>query len=284
MEHQNRIEELWTKKELYKKELYNQFISGEKKLNFKDICTLANEYTLLEIEDAISSTCIDSVEEIKDSKNVKVHYKDITNSQAITEMASICPYHNVFEEIDEMIFNGQFDECFFSDIKTNQEIIKVICTRIESSIFFEDSLIENLEHDFLKNKVDWDYLLGYYLKKAQYLIQTFKDYFVPDLHIRYPLSKEESIIRKQSDKRKNIYSPTNNEKLKSLCVFCPELISKLHKLSKKDKQEIIFLITGVNKADAYKNVFTSKKRILDETTIKNDEIDFEDLKNKLKNT
>lgn len=267
-------------------ELYNQFIDGEKKLNFKDIYILANDHTLWVIEDEIRGTCIDSIEEIEGSEKVKVHYADITNIKAISKIARICPYHNVFEQIDVALFSGEFNDCFFSDIKTNQEIIKVICSRIESSRFFEDYLTTEINVSLLKNKVDMNFLLGYYLKKAQYLIQTFKDYFVPDLHIKYPLSKEESIIRKQSDKRISLKAPTNKEKLKSLCEFCPELITLLNKstLTKHEKGQVIYLITGVNKEDAYKNVFTSDKRTLDETTIKNDEIDFEHLKNKLKNT
>jgi hypothetical protein len=86
-----------------------------------------------------------------------------------------------------------------------------------------------------------------------------------------------------NDRRKNEKAPTNNVRLKALTEFCPELISKLLNCSKDERKDVIHLITGVNREDSYKLLFTEYKRQINEFTIDVDGIDFEKLKNKLKN-
>lgn len=286
-----------------KNQLYNQFIDEGRKLNFLEIKHLISNL-LSDLHGEISG--IGTVYVLQNDGSRKKETIDITYSQAIQEISSIFNYHTIFEDLYFEIYEGKLDECFFSDIESNKEIIKIISSRIEdffdfknylnndyTSIFPESAVNQKvfkeviLDNYVLEDSVfNEEILMTNYSKDAQRFIHALKTFFVPDLHIKYPLSKEESIIRKQSDKRISLKAPTNKEKLKSLCEFCPELITLLNKstLTKHEKGQVIYLITGVNKEDAYKNVFTSDKRTLDETTIKNDEIDFEYLKTKLKNT
>jgi hypothetical protein len=84
------------------------------------------------------------------------------------------------------------------------------------------------------------------------------------------------------DKRKSPNRPTNLARLKALDAFCPELIKKLHQFSKNDKMLIVHLITGVDRRTAY-DLFTADRKKIVESELKNYEIEFEDLKDKLKN-
>jgi regulator of extracellular matrix RemA (YlzA/DUF370 family) len=84
------------------------------------------------------------------------------------------------------------------------------------------------------------------------------------------------------DKRKSPNAPTNSARLKALDAFCPDLIKKLHQFSKNDKMLIVHLITGADKRTAY-YLFTADRKKIVESEIKNYAIEFEDLKDKLKN-
>jgi hypothetical protein len=168
----------------------------------------------------------------------------------------------------------EFDDDFFSDIIINKEKIKVLIKWFESVL---DYLDRNNVQSFNR----------YGVSKAIKSVIYFFSVLVPDY--KTILTAEEiskiSLSNRKKDKRLSEYAPNNNERLKALNEFCPELIKKMHGLDKETKKQIVNLITGVNKEDAYKNLFTANaKKILNETIIQNDEIDIEDLKNKLKNT
>jgi hypothetical protein len=64
-------------------------------------------------------------------------------------------------------------------------------------------------------------------------------------------------------KSKSIKEPTNKDKCKALLELCPELIKKLHSHNKETKENIIHLITGVNKTDSYKFIFTADRKEID---------------------
>lgn len=270
-----------------KNEIYKQLINGGKELNFLDINYLLHNF-LLDIDIALNEMQVELVDRIEGV------FKDrnLTNSEAIKELAQEYEYFNVLDLINMKVFLGEMDECFFSDIKTNKELITIICSRIESFSYFNDYLIDGKLNDGLDiveysnhEKCDPNFLMTYFVRDAQFLIRDFKEYYIPELQIKYPL-KDEIKIHPRPDNRISAKGPTNNEKLKALKEFCPELIAKLHNpnLNKNEQGQIIYLITGVNKTDAYKKIITSDSKALDNTIIKNDEIDFENLKNKLNNT
>lgn len=192
----------------------------------------------------------------------------------------------------EDIIELRLDEIYFENITVNKEIIKIINFNIHLEL-------KNLEFDpeteiKYSDNFDREQLAEYYSYRYCYeainFLYNLKNYFVPELEIEYKNKmsifsiQEQEELLKTKDERLSKHRPSNNERLKSLKEFCPELTTKLLDLSKEEKGQIIHLITGVNKDDAYKKVFTADSRVLSDTSIRNDEIDFEDLKNKLNNT
>jgi hypothetical protein len=157
------------------------------------------------------------------------------------------------------------DVLFFQDLTTNIHKFKVIGNRIST-------LIEVL-------KIQEDRGRKTRLKDFENLLYLIKE-FLPDYE--FPEITDEQVQR--LDKRLKVNSPSNKQKLKALQEFCPELMDKLSKCSKEEQKDVIHLITGVNKEDSYKLLFTADKRQINEFTIDIDGIDFETLKNKLKNT
>jgi hypothetical protein len=163
---------------------------------------------------------------------------------------------------------NEFEDEFFNNLETNIHKIKIIVERINLSI----KIIEKVFHEkefFIPHTLQ--------LKNLFFMLKSY----IPEYK---PKEYTEEFIESKIDKRISPKTPTANERLKALKEFCPELITKLHKRTRKEQEQIIHLITGVNKTDAYKKIMTADSKELDNTTIKNDEIDFEGLKNKLKNT
>jgi hypothetical protein len=170
-------------------------------------------------------------------------------------------FKNLFDNIHTL------DSLLYVDFDANIHRLKVIGNRLLPLI----EVLKIRELDGVKTRIE-DFLLIMDVIKGYLPDYDFKDVSFDDI--------------KKLDKRKRLKPLTNNEKLIALCEFCPELITLLNKskLTKDEKGQVIYLITDVNKEDAYKKVFTADNRTLDKTTITNKEIDFEDLKNKLKNT
>jgi hypothetical protein len=262
--------------------IFEKYLKGEDEalLNFHDINNNINDIILGSlscIEDYIEKGCFWI-------KNIR------------TFLLKDFPKSIIFEFLTEDILENRLNATYFKDIETNKELIKVINHKIHHEIkelnFSKDFELqskyidsENLKYEYLEDSEYlhelWKRILSYEAISFLYLL---KKYFVPDLEIEFennfnlykPLFEDTKI-----DKRKTAKPITNNEKLKALTEFCPELIKRLHKLKVKEQKIVLNLITGVNKDDAYKKVITTHKRVIINTTFKNDEIDIEDLKNKL---
>lgn len=250
---------------------------------------LKNELVFHELLPLLSNTLEEIYLELQVISN---RDKEKTNNQAFEIIDNLYPFNWIFEEVEDLVTKGRLDLCFFSDVNKNTQLIKIICKRIESFPYFNrytdleiDTYLFRGDKEILNKPFDISLIMNYYIRTSQKLILSFKNFFVPELLINHPL-KHEVKIQQKSDNRKSIYAPTNNERLKALKEFCPEFIDKLHKsnLNKNEQGQIINLITGVNKTDAYKKIITSDSKVLDNTIIKNDEIDFENLKSKLNNT
>lgn len=256
-----------------RKPLINEFYNG-KILNFHQINDLCDNHisSVLDYIDLYLTNGILDIRKIID----KLH-KDLVEN-------------NLFEVLTNSIYEQELNPIYFSDINTNKEIIRVINYKIHYEIkSFDFNNNFELRKEDLDSEYIYHYFMSFFCYQAINFLFTLKNYFVPDLKIDYENNYnfyKETEKQQKSDNRKSRNAPTNAEKLKALKEFCPELITKLHKsnLNKNEQGQIIYLITGVNKTDAYKKIITSDSKALDNTIIKNDEIDFENLKNKLNNT
>jgi hypothetical protein len=189
-------------------------------------------------------------------------------------------------------YNLKYHDIFFSHLERNTRILEVIFFQLDNELInLQKCRNEISDKPSIKLQQN-NPLKNYYEDRLDLLnnsIHAIKEFmnafhlFVPHFMFRNSLIilPEESASKNRSiDKRISKYAPTNNERLKALSIFCPELIKRLHNLTRKDKEIVLLLITGVNKDDAYKTLFNNKK-VLDNTVIKNDEIDIQELKTKL---
>lgn len=223
-----------------KNELYNKFINGEKKLNFLDIKNLTSDL-LFRIDETISFLTDESILEKDGSQIIKT--RNTTNIKVIEELSIQYSYHDIFEDVYMGVFDGEFDECFFSDIETNKEIIKIICSRIEDYFEFKNLLDKDETLTVLDSTFDKEGIMIRYSKNAQRLIEVFKNYFVPDLHIKFPRSEKETLISDQSNKLITINYPETETKIDfnpslfkdeySTRLFC-YIVDSYHK--RKDKE------------------------------------------------
>jgi hypothetical protein len=184
--------------------------------------------------------------------------------------------------------NSLYNELFFNDFEKNTRLLE--CTFSLCEVEFSSLTEFKSDKKNLANEVEDGLLESIPFIVAELscmaislFVLSFKK-FLPNYEFKNSLASYIDYKQKKIDNRISQYAPTNNERLKALSIFCPELIKRLHNLTRKDKEIVLNLITGVNKDDAYKKVFTADKKILNETIIKNDEIDIEDLKNKLNKT
>jgi hypothetical protein len=169
---------------------------------------------------------------------------------------------DLMEDINFNLFNGD-------KIKEQKiEVEKIVEIRSLSSrlsiwgyLFYNFVEFLNNINELYCNK----YQISFYIEDIYEVINSDSD-------IKYFGLKNLTNVKKSKNQAKE---PTNKEKLKALTVFCPELIQKLHRFTKEEKEDVIHLITGVNKVDSYKLLFTSKKREID--SLRNDTI--ENLKN-----
>lgn len=214
----------------------------------------------------LSDNGIDKVKERMSELNLPLsdsefndHYINIVEELKKTEVLVDRYFENLFLNFRYM------DILFYHNTDINIHKFKVIGNRIAP-------LIEALRIQDAKGK--WTRKEDF-----EYLFNLIK-YYLPDYE--FPEVTNEQI--QKLDGRLSQKQPTNKQRLKALSEFCPDFIKTLHKLSNDEKKDIIHLITGVNRDDSYKFIFTADKRILNETKMDFDQIDFEDLKTKLKNT
>lgn len=258
----------------------------------KSIMYLLNEmakisvHSLYYIETNIIDISNDAIDETKLSLKKSNNHEDIDSLNQYLKIQLV--FREEFDKRSEFILMvndvctfiqkniNLFEEEFYNNLSINQYKLTVILEKLNYSIhglnFFKEKYDENRE-------INFNPLCYYDMVK---LFDTLKIYTLNHEYKTY--TNEVLEQRLKPDNRISKYAPTNNERLKALTEFCPELINRLHKLSKDEQKQVIHLITGVNKDDAYKKVMTANKREIEDTIIKNDEIDIEDLKNKLNNT
>jgi hypothetical protein len=190
-------------------------------------------------------------------------------------------------------------DIFYSNYELNSKILQSIFFRLDEEITIVKSRIKQFEDEEFESikKIDEEFvslskvILSNHLLILEWFISEFH-FFIPNFNVKNEINKSligidkfsENTSELLSGKHKRTKGLTNHVKLKSIEEFCPELIQRLHNCNKEEKKDVIHLITGVNRDDSYKLLFTSDKRQINETSIDIDGIDFETLKNKLKNT
>jgi hypothetical protein len=167
-----------------------------------------------------------------------------------------------------------FDEYYFSNPENLKEKIKLIVSRFDykTQELIDDLLfVENLTDDESKlkalNRVDD--VLYYYFG-----ILRFFMHFVPELNLKTEVifdrdSEHPQITTKDrsQDTRRSEKAPTNNIRIQSLKILCPELWKKLANSSKETQKQVIHHITGVNLEDSYKLSFGSRQTDLPEEKV-----------------
>lgn len=210
-------------------------------------------------------------------------YQNLQNFDNSSDL-EILAFQKILITLSKDIDKGKYDELFFEDYDRNTKILSSTFYLIEQ--LFDD--LNSLKQEDLSQSEDVDSMMKLLVEGILIYISLFVFRFIRFIP-EYKLINEHSELEKYykeyneqiKDKRKTAKPITNNEKLKALTEFCPELIKRLHNLKKYEQEQVIHLITGVNKVDAYKKVMTAEKKEIENTTFKNHEIDIEDLKNKL---
>jgi len=282
--------------ESLQKQILERYLVHFEKLNFEEWYISLDSYILSALDE--------------------IDIKSLGERDFYFEKVDIGFEYNLFENFNADLMSHKMHMTYFQDINKNREIIKLISNKIQSDLFDRDITPENFQDRFdsYLSSSDWKINFGTddfdeidkMLKnddfkkwgnarkievaiEAIHFLTLLKTFYCNDLVINYPdvYATHKNILQKSDsklDKRISRKAPTNNEKLKALNEFCPELIKRIDKLSKKEQGQVIHLITGVNPTDAYKKIKTQDFREIQNTIINNDDIDFDELKNKLKNT
>jgi hypothetical protein len=198
---------------------------------------------------------------------------------------------------------GLYDSLIFDDYTINVAKIKLIISRLDLVVADWDSCIESFdlptevypstieERLPLKQRQHNRKIALRWRRESNliYLINQMAMYCPElefnsksDTNFRNKRSEDESdevIIKEGRDNRRtNSKAPTNQERIKALKYLAPELWDKLQKIQDKStQQDVIHLITGVNKVDSYKYSFGDRQKQVEERDIPN----LTDLVNKL---
>jgi hypothetical protein len=117
------------------------------------------------------------------------------------------------------------------------------------------------DDEYWSQKVNGEVVLRldeYHMELKQLMISLAE--FCPEMKLDFKLStKEEEMMQKIiTDEYAHSKQPNRFQKLYAIQQFCPELITKLLRTDKETQGKVLYLITGANKDDCYKTLFTAK--------------------------
>lgn len=126
------------------------------------------------------------------------------------------------------------------------------------------TFVKNLrigDDEYWSQKVNGEVVLRldkYHMELKQLMISLAE--FCPEMKLDFKLStKEEEMMQKIiTDEYAHSKQPNRFQKLYAIQQFCPELITKLLRTDKETQGKVLYLITGANKDDCYKTLFTAK--------------------------
>lgn len=166
--------------------------------------------------------------------------------------------------------SGDLDKAYFSNPSINGEKLKLIVTNFEDII--DDALGRVDEHK--RQLAKW---IIRHLQGVAYCLSKYNRREIPFKYKEVEVEIQKAIEEKV-DTRVSTKAPTNQERIKALKYLAPELWEKLQKQQSKPlQQDVIHLITGVNRVDSYKYSFGDRQKQAEEKDIPN----LTDLINKL---
>lgn len=165
--------------------------------------------------------------------------------------------------ISALMFNvqrGLFDNDFFGNVGDRASKLKTALLRFAQTIkmvtlYSEKSKEENPE------LAPYSAMQMETVDGIKWLVNVL-DTYAPDFQNENKLTDKEirqGIPEKLDKRRTQAKPPTNYDRLMALQEFCPELIKKLLSSGKEVQKDVVHLITGVNKEDSYKLLFTTRK-------------------------
>ncbi len=172
-----------------------------------------------------------------------------------------------------LIGNGELDSVYFANPTVNIEKTKFIVTNLEEIIDSCTKMLSGHDRKFANHVVSNLKALNYHLWKYNRAEIPFK--------YEKDKAKLDEALKNAQDARISEKAPPNPARIKALKYLAPELWDKLQKIQDKSiQQDVINLITGVNKVDSYKFSFGPRQKQAEERDIPN----LTDLVNKLMQT
>jgi len=163
----------------------------------------------------------------------------------------------IFKELSILgliISSGKLDIQYFENYEVNSEKIKFICNCFDSKINYLNLGIDETD-DHCTRRSTANALKG---------VIHYLCLYNPGIYeAKNSISMEalEAIQSPINDNRISEKAPKNLDKIKALKHFAPELWEKLQRSQNKTiQQDVIHLITGVNKEDSYKYSFGDRQK------------------------
>jgi len=151
-----------------------------------------------------------------------------------------------------LLSKGHLDQEYFSNPLVNGEKIKLIIACLEDKIDFFYDEYPDLDNSGIKKAI------LHSIKAIVFYLCRYNRVSFQSKYSSFEFEIKE--LAAPLDKRKSEKAPSNVLRIKALKEFCPELWNRLSKSQHKETQkEIIHLITGVNKTDAYKYSFGDRQ-------------------------
>jgi hypothetical protein len=242
---------------------------------------------------------------------IELHEIELLASDGLS-YAELFNSRDILYQATSHFWEHKYYEVFYSDWQLNTKILHTILIQCNREITGIDKKIKEFNNekdsefnnekqiDFNDEKQKYEFALRKLIEHSFTQLRFTRNYyvmfiaefsiFVPEFVSSNKIELSDFSEQIESEKMKLLDDriskkiPSTKSRLKSLETFCPELIQRLQNCTKNDKKDIIHLITGVNREDSYKLLFTAQKSQINEISIDIDGIDFETLKNKLKNT
>jgi hypothetical protein len=193
-------------------------------------------------------------------------YEDKSKIDILIEIARLhhtefIPHHSAYFRyayqnisiITLLISKGHLDKEYFSNTVVNGEKLKLITACLEDKVDFFYKEHHDLDDKGIKKTIVNNIkAIVFYL--CRYNRDSIKSKFSA---IEFEIKELEAPL----DKRVSDKAPSNVLRIKALKEFCPELWDRLSKSQSKELQkEVVHLITGVNKTDAYKYSFGDRQK------------------------
>ena len=191
---------------------------------------------------------------VKSKIDVLIEISRLHSDEFITLQEDFLTYaHRNVSILSLLITRGHLDQEYFLNPDINTAKFKLIIACLEDRI---DLLIEanpqlgvNSVKKFIINL-----LKSIVFHLARYNRIAFQSKYSS---VEFEIKEHTTPL----DKRISEKAPSNVLRIKALKEFCPELWDRLSKSQHKETQkEIIHLITGVNKTDAYKYSFGDRQK------------------------